>query len=312
MICGASPPHISHSKVKDIMAVRMTNIQTPGTHLEELQGLFKLLSEKDVEGKSGFSLDKDAILKVFRKTEEETYMDILARLTLIDSMYSTQMNRRYYALDELASALVTLSNGKRGKLKQLFIDFAKDPEANLSRFDYDVDKEHKSNLFSECYGIGKDGKPKGVAISLISKYAYFETDFQFPIYDSIACEMYPLVWKYCGFENESIPKLMYQKGNGRVIGDKTIVEYIKAINLLIEKLDCSELNYDLLDRFLWYVGKIRRGNLSLVLSCEHYKMTMLDKNGIFNIEGVDLNKLDYLKDDPLLFEFFRLAKKIKQ
>jgi hypothetical protein len=105
---------------------------------------------------------------------------------------------------------------------------------------------------------------------------------------------------------------MYQKGNGRVIGDKTIVEYIKAINLLIEKLDCSELNYNLLDRFLWYVGKIRRGNLSLVLSCEHYKMTMLDKNGIFNIEEVDLNKLDYLKDDPLLFEFFRLAKKIKQ
>ena len=41
-------------------------------------------------------------------------------------------------------------------------------------------------------------------------------------------------------------------------------------------------------------------------------MTMLDKNGIFNIEEVDLNKLDYLKDDPLLFEFFRLAKKIKQ
>ena len=107
---------ISHPKVKDIMVVRMTNIQTPGTHLEELQGLFKLLSEKDVEGKSGFSLDKDAILKVFRKTEEETYMDILARLTLIDSMYSTQMSRRYYALDELASALVTLSNGKRGKL----------------------------------------------------------------------------------------------------------------------------------------------------------------------------------------------------
>lgn len=289
------------------METKKTNTSTYATHLKELQNLFKLLSKKDVEGKSGFSVDKDAILKVFEKTKEETYMDILARLTLIDSMYSTQMSRRYYALDELASVLVTLSMGKPGTLKQMFLDFAKAPEANLSKFDYSVNKKQESNLFSECYGIGKNGKDKGVAISLISKYAYFETGFCFPIYDSIACEMFSLVWTKCGFENKNRPKLIYQE-NGRVLGDKTIVEYVKAINLLIEKLNCSELNYDLLDRFLWYVGKIRRGNLSLVLSCEHYKKTVSDKNGTFNIEDVDINKLDYLKKDPLLLEFFRLAK----
>ncbi len=294
------------------MAVKKAKTQTPSAHLKELQGLFKLLSAKDVKGQSGFSVDKEVIVKVFDKTKEETYMDILARLTLIDSMYSTQMNRRYYALDELARVLVTISKGEPGKLKQLFLDFAKAPEAKLPMFNYDEaggNGKNEKNLFTECYGIGKDGEDKGVAISLISKYAYFETGFHFPIYDSIACEMFPVVWSHCEFENKSKPKLIHKNEKGRVDGGKTMVEYVKAINLLIKKLNCSELNYDLLDRFLWYVGKIRRGNLSLVLSCEDYiTTTKQSKEGTFNIDEVDLQKLSYLKNETLLFEFFRLAK----
>ncbi|MBR4996827.1 MAG: hypothetical protein IKY84_03035 [Bacteroidaceae bacterium] len=294
-------------------------IKDTGAHLKELQGVFKLLAKNDVyKGESGFSADKDAILKVFEITRQETKADILIRLTLIDSMYSTQMSRRYYALDELAEFLVGLSEGKQGKLRQMFLNFAKDPVKNNRLFNY-----NKSNLFSESYGIGKDGSDKGVAISLISKYAYFETNFQFPIYDSIACEMYPLVWINCGFDKKSMPKLIHSE-NGKVVGDTTLIEYTKAINLLIEKLDCKELNYDLLDRFLWFVGKIRRGNLSLVLSREEYELTMKKypakivtttlKNGkektsmeYFNIEQVDVQKLSYLKKNSLLMKFFELA-----
>ena len=196
------------------------------THLKELQDVFKLLAKKDVyKGDSGFSADKEAILKVFEHTKNETKEDILVRLTLIDSMYSTQMSRRYYALDELADFLVKLSDGKQGKLKQMFLDFAKDPEKHLSLFDFTfkIDKETiKKNLFSESYGIGKDGSDKGVAISLISKYAYFETEYKFPIYDSIACEMYPMVWHHCGFDKKSMPKLIHSK-DGKVLGDTTLI-----------------------------------------------------------------------------------------
>ena len=209
----------------------------------------------------------------------------------------------------------------------MFIDFAKDPENKLSLFN-SIFKERnernelvevEKNLFSEAYGIGKDGKEKGVANSLISKYAYFETGFQFPIYDSIACEMYPLVWHYCGFDKKSMPKLIHQNKGGRVIGCKTLVEYTKAINLLIRKLDSKDINYDLLDRFLWFVGKIRRGNLSLVLSREEYEFTMnlypaqtinppssgkeKTTTEYFNIEKVDIQKLNYLKKNPLLKKF---------
>lgn len=302
------------------------------SHREKLRELFKRLSESDVNNETGFSADKDAILKVFENTKNETKEDILVRLTLIDSMYSTQMSRRYYALEELAEFLAILSEGKQGKLRQKFLDFVKEPEKKLSFFN-SIFKERdekgelvevKKNLFSECYGIGKDGRRKGVAISLISKYAYFETDFQFPIYDSIACEMYPLVWCHCGFDKKSMPKLKCYNDEGNILGDKTIVEYVKAVNVIIEKLESSHLNYDRFDRFLWFVGKIRRGNLSLVLSREDYlstinlyhpqKYNVKTRKGktksvteYFNINNVEIYKLSYLDNNPLLREFFEFA-----
>ena len=313
---------------------RVVSPQEASTHHEKLKDVFKLITEKSSNSSdSGFSVDKETILKVFKLTNSTTKADILARLTLIDSMYSTQMNRRYYALDELADFLVNLSEGKDGKLKQMFLDFAKEPEEKLFLFNY-VFKERnekgefievKKNLFSENYGIGKDGSEKGIAISLISKYGYFETECKFPIYDSIACEMFPLVWICCGFD-KNMPKLIrYNKDDGRIIGHTTLVEYIKAINLLIKKLDSCYVNYDSLDYYLWSVGKICRGNLSLILSRKEYKdavekcppqpIIIPQKDGsekkvmeYFNIENIKLDKLDFLKEKPLLDELFKLAK----
>ena len=75
-------------------------------HYKQVQEVFALLDAKDVnQSDSGFSADKDAIVRVFNGTNGCDKADLLVRLTLIDSMYSTQMSRRYYALDELAEAL---------------------------------------------------------------------------------------------------------------------------------------------------------------------------------------------------------------
>lgn len=85
---------------------------------------------------------------------------------------------------------------------------------------------------------------------------------------------------------------------------------------MIQKLG-GNISYDHLDRLLWFVGKIRRGNLSLILDKKQYRDTIetyMDLNSdskyIFDIETVDLNKLQYLKNNKILFEFFKLAKKI--
>lgn len=307
--------------------------QDAAEHLEKVHQVFKLLKTKDVyQGDSGFSADKEAIIKVFNNTNGFDKADILVRLTLIDSMYSTQMNRRYYALDELAGAMAKLANGEEYKLKQMFLDFSKTPNDSLQHFEYTEKVKNdkgeitvnNKNLFSECYGIGKDGEDKGVAISLISKYAYFLTDFNFPIYDSIACEMFPLVTHYCGWEELKNTKLVSSK-NGKIQGAETMVLFVNAINSLIEKLNYKGVNYDLLDRFLWFVGKIRRGNLSLVLTREAYETVMIlypplkyqktNKNGKtktitehFNIDRVDINKISFLEKDCILRLFFELAK----
>ena len=212
------------------------------------------------------------------------------------------MNRRYYALEDIAYKLYKV--GKECDLKNYFTQIASNP-----------DFVNDYSLFEQNYGIDKNGNDKGVAISLISKYAYFETGCNFPIYDSIACEMIPLIWKFC--EWESLPKFInYKKNTLKVDGKATIISFIKTINLMIQKLG-GNISYDHLDRLLWFVGKIRRGNLSLILDKKQYRDTIetyMDLNSdskyIFDIETVDLNKLQYLKNNKILFEFFKLAKKI--
>ena len=271
---------------------------------KKLLSLFeKIHSEKKDE--SGYSLSKSTILKVFKATNGYTHEDILARLTLIDSMYSTQMGRRYYGLEELAVALVDVH--KKKNLETAFLDFLKDKD--MKPFELENSKKSRTNLFTEKYGIGKNGEDKGSAVSLISKYAYFETSFKFPIYDSIVREMYPRVWNYCGFPKNELPEF---KSN-----DTT--NFVEIIDLMISKLNCKHVNYDSLDRVLWYVGKIYRGNLSLVLSREEYdafakKFTNTEGNKkvfAFDIAEVDLKSLP-VKKDSLVYDFFALAKELKE
>ena len=272
-------------------------------NLNFLNNIFAKLKAAEQDN-SGYSLSKATILKVFDATKTYTTEDILARLTLIDSMYSTQMSRRYYGLEELAVALAEVHNRKN--LEEAFLDFLK--YKDLKPFELRNSKKVRRNLFIEKYGIGKNGEDKGKAVSLISKYAYFETEFRFPIYDSIVREMYPRIWNYCGFK-EKMPKI---KAND-------MVSFIEAIDLLIRQLDCTDVTYDTLDRVLWYVGKIYRGNLSLVLSREEYdafaeKYTKTEdskKVFAFDIATVDLKSLP-IKKDSLVYDFFVLAKELKQ
>ena len=270
---------------------------------KKLLNLFeKIHSEKKDE--SGYSLGKSTILKVFKATDGYSHEDILARLTLIDSMYSTQMSRRYYGLEELAVALADVHNRKN--LEEAFLDFLKDKD--LKPFELRNSKKVRTNLFIEKYGIGKNGEDKGSAVSLISKYAYFETKFKFPIYDSIVREMYPRVWNYCGFPKSEMLEFKYND----------MTSFVEMINLMISKLNSTYVKYDSLDRILWYVGKSYRGNLSLVLSREEYdafaeKYTKSEdgkKVFAFDIATVDLKSLP-IKKDSLVYDFFVLAKELK-
>ena len=269
---------------------------------------------------SGYTSNKRAISKLFENTneyvvanenknKEEIKADILLRLTVIDSMYSTQMGKRYYGLDDLAKAMYAVQQEKHRPLKELFVDFAASPCEKSSLFNY---KENEHNLFGDkTYGIGKhDKKPKGLAISLISKYAYFTTGYKFPIFDSIVCEMLPVISAYIGF---SIKKASLKARDGM----KSMEKFVTAINTTIQKLEQwtgKSISYDSFDRLLWFVGKIRRGNLSLILSKEEYEQFIDYLNEVkidsFDIEKIDVNYLPFLNSGSPLKRFFQLAKEL--
>ncbi len=272
--------------------------KTPA-NIDKVRDALKLI-EENADESSSYAFDKKAIAMIFKTLPKEspknTYDNTLVELTVIDSLYSTQMGRRYYGLYELARMLEDLQASK-DDLRESFIKLA-DGEIKSG----DKLFEHgKKNLFTEKYGIGKDGSDKGTAVSLISKYAYFLTDYKFPIYDSIAREMYPRIWKYCGFK-ESCPS---------AVELASLDGFIKGINSLMGKLSIK--SYDTMDRLLWTVGKIMRGNLSLILTMEEYqdlrKKKLIGEDG-FDLAGTDLRKLTFLQKKPLLNAMFGLAKEL--
>ena len=224
-------------------------------NIDFVKKLMNELSDPNFMMESGYAINKKTIKDIFKLTQDKKVSkdNIHARLTVIDSMYSTQMNKRYYALEGLAKELYNLQKTYELPLAEQFRKFAIDPT-----------DEGILNIFNKQYGIGKDGKDKGLAVSLLSKYAYYDTNFQFPIYDSIVRERYAGFWIYCDFDKTEIPQIHKNK-----IDIKT---FIKAINKLLKNLNYTNIpqRYDVLDRLLWVVGKIIRGNLSLILSENEY------------------------------------------
>ena len=227
---------------------------------------------------SVYEKDKQCIKKMFDSlgtgstpcskvyTEEEIYI----LLTVIDSTYSTQMTKRYYGTVELAKVLFELNTKK--PLYQLFTDFLKD-----KNFEVFSIPGKNTNLFTENYGIDKNGTDKGKAVSLITKFAYFVTDFQFPIYDSIVTEPLPIK-KY------DVPSL------------------ITAIDAFIAKLEKEgiHIDYDSFDQLLWRTGKICRENFSLILSMEQYIDYKREKTPLTEV----------LKNDQTMLKFLTLASHI--
>lgn len=289
------------------------------TRIKQVRDILDSLKTKDVyaDDVDGFSSDKMAIERIFKMTDSGNFADILLRLTVIDSMYSTQMNRRYYALQELAEKIHIIEHTKG--LKRTCAEFlAQCNHRDAHLFDGKANGT-SFNLFAERYGIGKDASEKGVAVSLVSKYAYFETGYGFPIYDSIACEMFPRLWNYCKWAKGEMPKLTLKDGNQQMIGDATIVAFTKGIDELIARLG-GNISYDHLDRLLWFVGKIYRGNLSLVLDREGYEWSVnhwfeKDDKGnkvVFDIAKVNIDEAPFCKKNSRLQAMFQLAKDIKE
>ncbi len=216
------------------------------------------LANNILENETSYFKDKNIIYGFFTNSKDKLSKEIIeSQLTIIDSYYSTNMSRRYYGIEEIAESILKVSNSK-DELKSKFIEYA-----NTSNHSIEI-----TNLFHKNYGYTKKGKSLGRSMSLISKYAYFITDFNFPIYDSIVREVYPLVSK------------------GNKLNDSNFNEFVKGIQQLLESTQVKSFNK--LDNLLWLIGKIRRGNYSLILSKDKYQK--LVKN--INLDSLKSDQVD--------------------
>jgi hypothetical protein len=130
-------------------------------------------------------------------------------------------------------------------------------KSDLLAFITDPYNDQILDIFNTAYGINKKGLPKGRAKSLFSKYGYFLTNFQCPIYDSIIFETYPKIIK-------RFPEMGLKE---KLSND--ISEFMMMMNNLNKSTQINDFNK--LDNLLWLLGKILKGNFSLILDESTYK-----------------------------------------
>ena len=231
---------------------------------ESIRGIIKSIipalknesQSKEVDGHFSYTQQRAMINQIFSTTSGEKNYNVSAimlRLIVIDSLYSTNAAYSYFSFEEMAEKINNLGT-----------------EKNAAEYFYDLVKQKMSDsqkLFSTNYGIRKNLTAGSKQMSLMSKYAYYvllqnpdEYPLGFPIYDSLAIEMYPKVCEKLGVVCDK--KIKNQ--NNSII----IEQYIEALNRVRQAIFVEDNNtdfegyqqYDLHDAYLWRMGKLDNVN----------------------------------------------------
>lgn len=236
---------------------------------------------------SSYSKDIKIIKRLFEEPKAESnYIDTVSlRLTVIDSLYSTNMSKRLYGLEDLTHKLASDNSNDNYWIKA-FINF----------IDENNDSQIK-NVFEADYGIRKNGQKAGHAYSLISKYAYYITNYEFPIYDSLVKNGHNFLSKKYK-EIEPLPTNFDFKYS-------QICEYFQILKRLSQNLSTNDnerpIKFERLDCFLWTIGKIKSGNFQNLMSKGIYEKFIENIKSSMNSDIRPLSEkiiLDCVKKNP--------------
>ena len=225
--------------------------------------LQKEAGEKPAKDGFSYTQQRAMINQIFKMTSEDNYnvASIMLRLTVIDSLYSTNAQYSYFSIEDMAKRIYMSLNKSEEEAADYFYSLV--TEKN---------KKDKKKLFSSTYGIRKNCEDGSQQMSLMSKYAYYvliqnpvKYPLGFPIYDSLAIQMYPRVCEKIGIDSISKSTI-----------SQTIENYIMALDKVRATLFAEGdfegyQQYDLLDAYLWRMGKVNNGNYSLLLTRGEYK-----------------------------------------
>lgn len=216
--------------------------------------------------------------------------DIIARLIILDTLYSTGAQYNHFTYDDIAEALL---DPNTFSTRQAACDYF---------WDIVCGKPDTASIFSSEYGTNTALKP-AKRISLLSKYAYYELlqhkqqyPLGFPIYDSLALESIPKALKHLNVKPATTKKAMVA----------CITDYVKNVDLLRTTLlgGGSALchgfqQFDILDAYLWRMGKFSSGNLSLLFDSKNDYSTFVTfiKNNTQAVKVQDFSQriLNYLR-----------------
>lgn len=201
----------------------------------------------------GYFEQKEIIKNLFDKTDGNKKEDISLRLVVIDSFYSTNMSKRSFWVDDLSNLILSFNDQLTDKID--VVQFVRNNHDKLT----------------SKIGIGKKGKPKGHALSLLTKYIYYQTRFNFPIYDRFV-------------NNGLIDEGLIKKNQ--------ISKYFEKLSD-IKKND--NISYDDLDKYFWVIGKIKSGNLSLLISNSDIYINDFIKNLNLTEEEKECNSKEFDK-----------------
>lgn len=236
------------------------------TYKNEIIEIMRAIAERELDKEDSsllsatYNSQRVLINQVFR-TGEYNKGTIILRLTVIDSLYSTNAAYSYFSFDEMAERIAALGN---------------EEEARNYFYSVALLGKDKKKLFCEEYGIQKNLAEGSKQMSLLSKYAYYcllqvpqKYPLGFPIYDRLAKETYPIVCKMLGIVPiEKLPPLE----------TPSIEKYVRCLNQLRQELFGPKTDlfndyqqFDILDAYLWRMGKFNDGNMSLLVGWKEYE-----------------------------------------
>jgi hypothetical protein len=162
-----------------------------------------------------------------------------------------------YGIEDIANELVKYSD----KVLKLQIDkFLENPREGIVK-----------ELFNKTYGFDKEAKKAKKAISLLSKYLYFLSECQFPIFDNLGKVSYNLLK-----DNNYI--------SSKPLTDDNYFELMIVLNK-----SSGINNFEILDNLLWLLGKIKEGGFSILMDKSKYETI---------VNQVDFSKAVKKKDKP--------------
>lgn len=248
------------------------------------------LACKILNDSTPYAFNKKIIKATFASPVVVATEIVATRIVMIDSLYSTNMGRRLFGIEDLSAKIAGFGTDK---------DLRTSVEAFLESGNPDADFRQ---LIESKYGFGKSGNSSKIAPSILSKYLYFLMGGKFPILDTLVSDAYPTVSRKLDISPHRLPvapleyfKTMYNACQDSGVGD-------------MEKFD----------NLLWLYGKVTKGSLTGILSRTKYlgmvkvinlKVTM--KSAAFDANlVVFLRKMATSKTLPKVFspDFFEFLK----